>query len=373
LSAFGRRPTQNGSGRLLSKGFTMMFASKLSNRISSHTTRKANRSRPLIEACEPRRMMSSSLTNFAGEYVAFAGGQVLAINIRPAPGADNYSGDIDTAGVDLRFTGKESSSNVLSGNVLVSSKKVAFSATLNGTTLTVTYPSTSTMSVATQVSTTPAPLPPALVSHTRTQFQYKAPAGWAATQGSDGIVISSPTGTEQVSVIATEANGIYTATQIADSEVSSGGTILTSSLLANGPVSSSEYKQAGIGLLEYTRNGKPYVAGQIIETLNFAGSGSGGTTVALVFEVTAPKTQFAAACPTLINMLASIQLNSSAKVAKTTVQSKSHVPGTSGNWSSNAAFAAEEDQYAATIEAETLYSQESINSSVNSFCNFLTS
>jgi hypothetical protein len=318
-------------------------------------------------------MMSASLTNFAGEYVAFDNGQILAINIRHAPGAANYTGDVDAAGVDMRFTAKESSSNVLSGNIIVSRKKVAFDATLNGTTLTLSYPSNSTTSVASQVSTTPAPLPPMLVNHTRTQFEFKAPAGWTASQGSDGIVISSPTGTEQVSVVATEASGIYTASQIANSEVASGGTVLSSSYLANGPVSSNEYKQAGIGLLEYTRNGKPYISGQIIETLNFSGVGTGGATVSLIFEVTAPKAQFAAACPTLINMLASIQLNSNSKVAKTTVHSKSHVPGTSGNWSSNAAFAAEEGQYAATIEAETLSSQASINSSVNSFCNFLTS
>ena len=317
-------------------------------------------------------MMSSSLTSFAGEYVAFASGQILAINIRPAPGAGNYTGDVDTAGVDMRFTAKESSSGVLSGNIIASGKKVPFDATLDGTTLTVSYPSTSSTSVAQQVSATPAPLPPALVSHTHTEFEYKAPAGWTVSQGSDGILISSPTGTEQVSVIATEADGIYTASQIADSEVTSGGTVLSSSYLANGPVSSSEYKQAGIGLLQYTRNGKPYVAGQIIETLNFSGTGS-GTTVALLFEVTAPQAQFAAACPTLINMLTSIQLNSAAKVGKTTVQPKSHVPGTSGSWSSNAAFAAEEDQYAATIEAETLSSEDSIDSSVDSFCDFLTS
>jgi len=318
-------------------------------------------------------MMSSSLPSFAGEYVAFASGQIVAVNIRPVGHAGNYTGDVDTAGVDKRFTARESSSNVLSGNIVAAGKKVAFDATLNGTTLTVSYPSNSTTSVVSQVSTTPAPLPPALASHAHGQFAYKSPGGWTVSQGSDGIVISSPNGAEQVSVLATEADGNYTATQIAASEVASGGTVLTSSFLANGAVSSTEYKQAGIGLLQYTSKGKPYVAGQIIETLNFASAGTSGTTVALLFEVTAPQAQFAGVCPTLINVLSSIQPNSSAKPAKTTVQSKSHVPGTHGSWSSNAAFSAEEDQYAAAIDAETLSSEESIDSSVNSFCDYLTS
>jgi hypothetical protein len=220
-------------------------------------------------------MMSSSLISFAGEYVAFAGGQIVAVNIRPVGHSANYTGDVDTAGVDRRFTAGESSSNVLSGNVVVSGKKTAFDAALSGTTLTVSYPSNSTTSVVSQVSTTPAPLPPALASHAHGQFAYKSPAGWTVSQGSDEIVISSPNGTEQVSVLATEADGNYTATQIADSEVASGGTVLTSSFLANGPVSSTEYKQAGIGLLQYTSKGKPYVAGQIKDRFpEMAGLGS---------------------------------------------------------------------------------------------------
>jgi hypothetical protein len=317
-------------------------------------------------------MMSSSLTNFGGEYVAFENGQVVAINIRPGKAAANYTGDVDTAGVDLRFTARQSTPGTLSGNVVASGKRAAFSATLSGTTLTISYPSTSTTSTADQVSTTPAPLPPALVGHAKGGFQYKAPAGWTVSQGADGIVIASPNGTQQVALIATEADGAYTATQIAQSEVSAGATALSSSLLANGPVSSTEYKQAGIGLVQYTQKNKPYVSGQIIETLNFANAGS-PQTVALIYEVTAPQAQFAGVCPTLINILTSIQRNSSPTAAKTTVAPKSHVPGTHGSWSTNAALSAEQDQYAATIEAETLASQESIDSSVNSFCNFLTS
>ena len=184
--------------------------------------------------------------------------------------------------------------------------------------------------------------------------------------------MSSRNGTEQVGVFATEADGVYTSTQIADSEVAAGGTLLSSRLLANGLVTSTEYKQAGIGTLQFTQNGTQYVSGQIIETLNFA-NGAGGETVTLLYEVTAPKAEFPAACPTLIDMLTSVQRNPAAKAGKSTVQSKTHVPGTSGNWSSSAAYAKTEDQYAAAIEEETLESQESIDSSVDSFCDYLTS
>lgn len=352
----------------------MKFASNRSKRNSSNTRRKANFFRPVIEACEPRRMMTAAVNDFAGEYVAFQNGQVLAINIRPTSSTDiNYTGDVNTSGVDVRLTATESSSGTLSGNVLASGKKVAFDGSLSGKTLTITFPVAGTTDVVDQVSTTPAPLPPALVSHTRTQFKYSAPASWTVSQGSDGILISSPSGTEQVAVFGTVASGYYTASQIANSEVSAGGTIISSSYLANGLVSSTEYKQVGIGLLGYTRNKTPYVSGQIIETLNFSNAGTNGQTVALLFEVTAPKAQFPAVCPTLIDILSSIQQNTAAKVSKTTVQSKSHVPGLSGSWSTNPAYEEEEDDYIATIQGETLQSEEAVDSSVDSFCNDLLS
>lgn len=324
-------------------------------------------------------MMSASPASFAGEYVTFENNHVLAINIRPKSAANSYTGDVDSSGVDSRFTATESSAGVLTGKISASGKRVPFDATLSGTTLTFSYSSVSID--ASQVSATPAPLPPALARHSRSEFKYSAPGNWKISVGSDGIVMSSPNGTEQVGVIATVADGVYTASQIANSEVAGGGTILSSKYLADGLVSSTEYKQAGIGELQFTSNGTPDVSGQIIETLNFAGVGTydsqtgkySGETVTLLFEVTAPKAQFAAACPTLIDMLTSVQPNSAAKPAKTPVQSKSHVPGLSGNWSSSAAFAKDEDEYAATIEAETLSSEDSIDSSVDSFCDFLTS
>jgi hypothetical protein len=343
----------------------------VNNRLSSTASRKTHCRQPLIEACEPRMMMSASPVDFSGEYVAFQNSQVIAVNIRPGKITNSFTGDVDAGGVDRKFSAKESSTGDLSGILGGPGKKAALDATLSGTTLTLTYGGASI--TTSQVSTTPAPLPSKLVKHAHSEFSYSSPGNWKVSQGTDGILMSSKDGTEQVGVFATVAGGYYTSSQIADSEVAAGGTILSSKFLANGAVSSTEYKQAGIGVIQFNQNGTPYVSGQIIETLNFSNAGANGETLTLLCEVTAPKSEFPAACPTLIDMLTSIKRNPAGKVGKTPVQSKTHVPGTSGNWSSSAAYAAVEEQYAAAIEAETLYSQEGIDSSVDSFCNYLTS
>ena len=103
----------------------MKAASNHSNRHSPAASRRANRRQPLIEACEPRRMMSASPVDFSGEYVAFDNGQVIAINIRDAKAANSFTGDVDASGVDRKFTAKESSSGELSGILAGPGKRVA--------------------------------------------------------------------------------------------------------------------------------------------------------------------------------------------------------------------------------------------------------
>lgn len=316
----------------------MKFAAIQSNRYMTTRPRKTA-SQPLFETCEARQLMSGSPLNFAGEYAAFDSGHVLAVNIRHGSTATSYSGDVDTAGSDVQFTASENSSNVLGGSLATSPKATPFTATLSGKTLTLSYTGTSTKYTLYLVNPTPGAIPPALVSHSTSEFKYSEPSSWKVSQGSDGILLSSSDGTEQVGVFATEANGIYTASQIAASEKSHGATILTSSYLANGSVSSHEYKQAGIGLIEFSHSGTEYVSGQIIETLNYTGVGTynaktktySGETVALLFEVTATKAEFPGIAPTLINILTSIHLNAVAKNGTPTVSGGSKVPGISGS------------------------------------------
>lgn len=212
-----------------------------------------------------------------------------------------------------------------------------------------------------------------LVPQTAGQFQVSAPASWTVKHGSDGILMTSRDGSEEVGLLATVANGAFTASQIVKAEVNAGGEVLAGKVLANGLVSKHEFKQAGIALVEFQKNGTDYVTGEVVETLNFATGPKSVKTVTLLAEMTAPKANFAADAHTMVDMLKSVHQHGFAKPHSAPVHSNTSVPGLSGSWSNNPAMIAVERQYTAQIEAETLFSEESIDASCDSFCDYLTS
>jgi SdrD B-like domain len=315
-------------------------------------------------------------TNFVGEFEEYYEDQLIVVDVRPVgTGLGSYNGDIVTNGVDLKFTGTESPSNVLSGGVSTPKGTVAFNATLSGKTMTVTYPSeVGVKDQLKRVSRTPAPAPPTLHSYTGSLFDYVAPSNWTVNQSDYGIVITSSDRTEQVGFIGTIANGVFGIEDVANSEAAAGAKFLSSKVLINQYVSASEYVQAGQATFTFTHAGTTYASAQLIETLTYYGSKT--QTLTIIYDVTAPAVQFPADSSTLIYMLSQIKLKAGAAAAFVHVKpaqddgSGYYDPGVSGDWSSSGGIFGDNPELQAE-QSSLAYSASQFDQGVQSFDSYI--
>jgi hypothetical protein len=360
----------------------------------------AKRSNAFVERLDPRRLMSSTGTvDFAGQYEIVKTGILYDVNITAGSSAGSYTGTVSSDGAAVTFSGTEPPSGVLAGQLNTSSGEVAFTATLSSKTLIVTYTATQKQVGLTQVSTTPAPVQPALESYTGSFLNYLKPADWTESQSASGIVMESRDKTEQVGAVGTVTEGANNLAAVASAEESAGATLIYGKVLGK-KSTSTEVFQSGVALITFGYKHTTYASAEAVEIYTLPKEGSydaktktySGVTLTEIYEATAPKADFVDDSSTLLYMLKSITPNSTLTSTGSAPAGSKKVaftnpglvdPGTPGITSkSSSADGLFNSLYKSNyydieegnlLNYETAEQLAAVNSQVDSFCNFLTS
>jgi hypothetical protein len=342
-----------------------------------------------IERLDPRRLMSSTSVDYAGQYEIVKSGVLYDVNITKTATAGTYTGTLWADGAQAPFNGTESNSGILSGHIDSSLGEVAYAASLSGKSLTVEYLATGKEVGLFQVSTTPAPAHPTLESYTGSLFTYIKPADWTASESSSGLLLQSHDKTEQVGVVGTLTEGTATLSSIAKAEEAAGVKLLYGKVLAK-KSNSTEAFQSGVALVTFDKNGTVYASAEAVETFTELKKGTydaktkkySGITLTEVYEATAPKAEFINDNSTLLYMLTNIKASTTLTSGTTPKGAKKAAltntgliaPGTPGSTSkskksSNALFNSlyknsyYEEGETELLDYETLQSEEAADAS----------
>ncbi len=311
-----------------------------------------------VEKLESRTLFATTPIplELSGQYVGSYQGLLYEVDLRhPATNKISYSGDLVASGIDLKLTGTESAKSVLTGTIKdVYGKLQKFTATLKGKVLTVVEGGET--SYLTKVSGTPAPPPPTLYARKGRKFSYESPSGWRTSESTQGLVIASPDGTQQVGLVGGVSLGVFGTQTIIAAEAKAGGKFLVRKGLKNGWIGTGLYEQQEADLYTFVYRGTTYASAEIVTTItnyyagtyNYNTGSYSGETLALIEVITAPKAQFTVDSVTLGNMLSSIRTLAPAAGPKAAGPKAAAVhpyasggfydPGVYGDWSDTGGF-----------------------------------
>ena len=344
-----------------------------------------------VEKLESRTLMSTTPVapvDLSGQYVGSYNHILYEVDLRhSATVKTSYTGDLVVEGIDLKLTATEAANGVLTGTIIgVDGKPDKFTSTLKGKILTTKDVAGTT--TLTKISSTPAPAPPTLYAGKGKEFSYSAPKGWIVSQGTGGILITSPDRTQQVGLIGGVSLGVFGSGTIVAAETKAGDKFLSRKSLKTGWISSSQYEQQEIDLYTFVYKGLTYATAQLVTTVADFAAGAynpqtgtySGETLTLIALITAPKAHYTVDSVTLGNMLANIRTTAPAAKTHALVATGNqsglsgfYDPGVYGDWSDTGGFDYSSDPYLYDEQSSLAYSSAAFDDSCAAFDEYILS